>query len=264
MKLTGTTLFVLVGATTVVAAEFPENMPDCGKVCGTNMIAKALEFECNVSDIACLCQDLRFGWGIHDCSVQACPGVEQANIVINWGKDLCSSAGHPIDIPTATTVGFGEPEATPSTSEVVTTMTTDDITVTTTMVTTITDSDEEPSAITTSTWTTVVTSNGAEETITGETTISGVGGVPVTTSESEDSATTITSPIVSTDTSTFETTIGTSTIVSSPTDDALTSASSTLSSLTSQAPDVTDSGAQATAAPVFGFLAAAGFAAALL
>jgi hypothetical protein len=78
---------------------------------------------------------------------------------------------------------------------------------------------EEATAITTSAWTSVITGDGVTSTVTGESTIFGIGGVPIASTTL--SATT--SPIVSThtdETTTFETTVGTSTFVpNQPTDD---------------------------------------------
>ncbi len=68
------------------------------------MLAKAAEFGCGNNDIACLCKNKDFGYGIHDCSVQACADVDQANVAIAWGNSLCSSASAPANIATATAV----------------------------------------------------------------------------------------------------------------------------------------------------------------
>ncbi|AEO71097.1 uncharacterized protein THITE_2171499 [Thermothielavioides terrestris NRRL 8126] len=262
MKLSITAIFAFVGAITVAAEEFPANMPQCGRVCGKNMLEKASEFHCDSKDIGCMCKDKNFGYGIHDCSVQSCPTVEDANIVINWGNNLCSNAGSPANIPSATAVGFSGAAPSPvTTSEVVLTITSGSSTIVTTSVTTVlgpgggSNASITPTAVTTSTWTSVFTSGSVTTTLTGETTVSGVSGVAGATSVTQ---TTVTSPIVTTETSgssTFETTVGSTTIVASVTGDVLSSALSSTSS---------GQGAQMTAAPALGVLAAAGLAAALL
>ncbi len=68
------------------------------------MLAKAAELGCANNDIACLCKNKDFGYGIHDCSVQVCATVEQANVAIGWGNSLCASASAPANIASATAV----------------------------------------------------------------------------------------------------------------------------------------------------------------
>jgi hypothetical protein len=66
------------------------------------MLAKAAELGCNNDDIACLCNNKDFGYGIRDCSLQVCNDVNLANIAIGWGNNLCAGVGAPANIPTAT------------------------------------------------------------------------------------------------------------------------------------------------------------------
>jgi hypothetical protein len=66
------------------------------------MLGKGAEFGCEGQDIACLCKDVRFNNGVHDCAVEACGDINSANIVIAWGNTLCSGAGAGANIPTAT------------------------------------------------------------------------------------------------------------------------------------------------------------------
>jgi hypothetical protein len=69
------------------------------------MLAKAGEFNCTGTDVKpCICEKADFGYGIHDCNVQACPDVDQANIAIGWANNMCANAGKPINIPSATAV----------------------------------------------------------------------------------------------------------------------------------------------------------------
>ncbi|KAL2134062.1 hypothetical protein VTI74DRAFT_1118 [Chaetomium olivicolor] len=264
MKATVIAALALAGA--VTAQEFPSNMPQCGVICGHNVFNQHDQYGCGAGDVGCLCKNANFGYGIHDCSVQSCPSLEDANIVIGWGNNLCANANHPINIPSATALGSNIVPST-SVSEVITTI----VSGSSTFVTTSTVSGSESSKssesgaaspITTSTWTSVFTSGSVTTTLTGETTVSGISGVAGATSIPE---TTMTEPIVSTKTegsTTFETTIGTTTFVSSVTGDALSSALSSQASHASHTSSGND--AQMTAAPVFGVIAAAGIAAALL
>ncbi|KAJ4306681.1 hypothetical protein N0V88_000045 [Collariella sp. IMI 366227] len=260
MKAAILAIVALAGA--VVADEFPSNMPECGKNCGRGVLGQHDIYGCSQDDVVCMCKNQDFGYGIHDCSVQICGSLDDANAAIEWGNNLCANAQNPINLPSATALGSNiNPSA--SASEVVTTI----ISGSSTFVTTSTvesESDEETSTATpiTSTWTSVFTSGDVTTTMTGETTVSGISGIAGATSVPE---TTITSEIVSTkteDSTTFETTIGTTTFVSSYTGDALSSALSSQASEASSTSSGND--AQMTAAPVFGILAAAGIAAALL
>ncbi|KAK4042740.1 hypothetical protein C8A01DRAFT_33131 [Parachaetomium inaequale] len=261
MKATITAILTLAGAATVAATDFPANMPDCGRTCGTNMLAKAAELGCKQDDIACLCNNKDFGFGIRDCSLQVCGDVNQANIAIGWGNSLCSGVGAPANIPTATAVdGSAGASGSPVTGG--------DSTATASASTgsgSGNGSGEggDATAITTSTWTSTFTSGSETNTVTGETTISGIGGVAGATSVPE---TTITSAVVSTQTDGSETTLSTATITSSITGDALTSALESQASGASSASSSTSrgQGAQMTAAPALGVLAAAGIAVAFL
>ncbi|KAL2166698.1 hypothetical protein VTG60DRAFT_2287 [Thermothelomyces hinnuleus] len=265
MKTTITAIFAVAGAATVAAVDFPSNMPDCGRLCGTNMFGKAAELGCQENDIACLCRNKDFGFGIRDCSIQVCDSVDQANVAIDWGNSLCAGVNVPANIPSATSVagptgGSGSSAPVTSSGEgVVTTITSGDSTFVTTVSTGAGSGESSESggasAITTSTWTSTLSSDSGTTTVTGETTITGTGGAGGATSES-----TVTSPFVSTrtdGTSVSETTIASTTFV--------TSATGVAQSSNGQGPEPssTTSSAQAaqmTAAPALGALAAAGIA----
>jgi hypothetical protein len=279
MKTSITAILALAGAATVAAADFPSNMPACGRTCGTNMLGKAAEFKCKAEDIACLCKDKNFVWGIRDCSQQSCGSVDDANVAINWGNQVCADAGFPVGVPpadgVATSTGGSGGSPTKTGDDAATTTGSgsdngdnDDATKTGDAAATTTgsgsgDDDNEngdATAITTSTWTSTFTSGDATSTATGTTTISGVNGVPDDSSDAPES--TVTSPIVSTHTgesTTFETTIGSTTIAGG--DDAEGTQPSDNNGATSTS---TALGAHMTAAPAFGFIAAAGIAAAFL
>ncbi|KAK4130338.1 hypothetical protein BT67DRAFT_335823, partial [Trichocladium antarcticum] len=59
------------------------------KICAQNMLGQAGQLGCGASDIACLCKNTDFGYGIRDCSIQVCSNVDDANIAISWGNKLC-------------------------------------------------------------------------------------------------------------------------------------------------------------------------------
>ncbi|KXX82564.1 GPI-anchored CFEM domain protein A [Madurella mycetomatis] len=158
MKTIATAILALIGAALVVATDFPSNMPDCGRICGSNMLAQAAELGCQASDLACLCRNVNFGYGIHDCSVEACGDTSHANIAIGWGNAICDSAGVPANIPTATAVS---PVVT--VSEVISTVTDDSSTSVMTSMATVSDG----SMVTTSD---VFTSGSFTTTITREAT----------------------------------------------------------------------------------------------
>ncbi len=228
------------------------------------MLNKAGELGCNSGDVACLCRNVNFGNGIRDCSIQFCGNVGQANQVIAWGTTLCANANTPVTISSVSSVAvsvYSRPQswsswdavadalhqsptggaASPATSAAATSANggagTTTVTATTssseTVVTVTASSSTEPGSstpVSTSTFTSVFTSGTVTSTVTGESTIFGVGGVAGATSLP---VTTITSPIVSTETTgttTYETTVGTTTFESSITGSALTSALSSQAS----------------------------------
>lgn len=47
------------------------------------------EFGCASGDVACYCSHENFGYGIRDCSKEAC-GEEVANQAISYGLNYCS------------------------------------------------------------------------------------------------------------------------------------------------------------------------------
>ncbi|KAK4155061.1 CFEM domain-containing protein [Chaetomidium leptoderma] len=292
MKTTITAFLALAGAAVVAATDFPADFPECGKLCGSNMLGLAAELGCGANDIACLCGNKDFSNGIRDCSTQACGDAAVASVVIAWGNSLCSGAGSATSAAGSATAsagesasasggdsasGSGSATANPVVTEVVATITSDGKTFTTTYASTIAGSDggeggeggnASSTPITTSTWTSVITSGDATSTVTGETTIFGKGDGEGATSGS---GSTVTSPIVSTKTegsSTVETTVGTSTFVTSATGGAQNSDGehqpSESGSQEGASSTSTGLAAHMTAAPALGMLAAAGIAAAFL
>lgn len=68
------------------------------------MLGMAGALGCNGNDIACMCGNQNFGFGVHDCSVEVCSDAGQANQAISWANNLCSNAGVPANIATVTAV----------------------------------------------------------------------------------------------------------------------------------------------------------------
>ena len=49
------------------------------------------QFGCSVGNVTCYCTNKDFGFGIRDCSNEACPNASQAAQVISFGNQYCSS-----------------------------------------------------------------------------------------------------------------------------------------------------------------------------
>lgn len=61
-------------------------------MCLNNMLGLAGSLGCKENDMACLCDNKDFAYGIHDCTVEACPD-ENVAAVQSYAQSLCSSAG---------------------------------------------------------------------------------------------------------------------------------------------------------------------------
>lgn len=58
------------------------------------MLAKSdAEFGCSASDLACLCQNANFSYGVRDCADQACSNSTDADTVKAVGIQYCANAG---------------------------------------------------------------------------------------------------------------------------------------------------------------------------
>lgn len=57
------------------------------------MIGKAGEFKCDASDVACLCKNADFKYGVRDCANESCGNKDDAQKVITWGEGYCAKAG---------------------------------------------------------------------------------------------------------------------------------------------------------------------------
>lgn len=67
------------------------SLPECGQVCINNMIGKASDFNCQSTDVACLCRSQDFIDGIRDCSSESCG--DSAEQVIQYGVGFCRGQG---------------------------------------------------------------------------------------------------------------------------------------------------------------------------
>jgi len=120
-----TQLFTIGALVFTAAAQTIDSLPPCGKLCVNNMLLKASELGCASGDVACLCKNVNFAYGIRDCSTAAC-GAEAAAPVIAYGEKYCGSGGSSGNTPNssssaATTIG-GSPSG-PTASAIVATIT---------------------------------------------------------------------------------------------------------------------------------------------
>jgi hypothetical protein len=53
------------------------------------MLAAAGDFGCGSTNITCLCADPRFGYGLRDCTNEAC-GSDVYSAVSSYGVSVCS------------------------------------------------------------------------------------------------------------------------------------------------------------------------------
>lgn len=63
-------------------------------MCISNMNAKASALGCRANDMACLCNNMDYQYGIRDCTAEACPGDNPAEVVtmaLSKCPSMCSS-----------------------------------------------------------------------------------------------------------------------------------------------------------------------------
>ncbi|KAI0407010.1 hypothetical protein F4802DRAFT_63664 [Xylaria palmicola] len=162
-------VFAAISAGLVTAEMLPppDNFPACGTTCFGNMLGQASQLGCggggsteNAVDGACLCSNIDFSYGIIDCANAACPqGAAQS--VVQYGVNWCAEQGVVISglsatpdpsvasSPSATVsavggtgdAGSSSGTASPTTSEIISTLTNSDGSVVTTAVGTTTLSD---------------------------------------------------------------------------------------------------------------------------
>ncbi|KAK4680617.1 hypothetical protein QC764_100543 [Podospora pseudoanserina] len=90
---TASTLVVAALAGLASAQQLPKfSLPNCAS-CISNMLALHMHLGCQQpDDIYCLCSKPDFNYGIHDCAVESCENIEQAEWVISEGKNICGRA----------------------------------------------------------------------------------------------------------------------------------------------------------------------------
>lgn len=79
------------------------------------MLAKAGELGCSNADAACLCRNANFGYGVRDCSYQAC-GAEIGGQTVAFGAKYCKDAGVDVGGAGAGAGGSGSSDTTVVTS----------------------------------------------------------------------------------------------------------------------------------------------------
>lgn len=60
-------------------------------MCYNNVVGLASSLGCEANDMACLCKNQDFSYGIHDCTVQACPD-DNVQDVQSYASSVCASA----------------------------------------------------------------------------------------------------------------------------------------------------------------------------
>merc|ERR1712169_160669 len=85
------TLAAVAALVGIVAAQSLSDLPPCGQTCVNNMLGQAAALGCSATDVACLCKNDNFGFGIRDCSYQACPPDTNVAAIIAYGNSYCAS-----------------------------------------------------------------------------------------------------------------------------------------------------------------------------
>ncbi|KAL9581070.1 MAG: hypothetical protein Q9212_004122 [Teloschistes hypoglaucus] len=67
------------------------NLPKCGQQCISSMLGKAQSLGCTPGDVACLCTNVNFRYGVRDCTNEACGAETDKNAVIETGNMFCAS-----------------------------------------------------------------------------------------------------------------------------------------------------------------------------
>lgn len=61
------------------------------KTCISNMLGQAVSLGCSAGDVACLCSNQNFRFGVRDCTNEHCTGEVDKNAVIQTGNMFCAS-----------------------------------------------------------------------------------------------------------------------------------------------------------------------------
>jgi hypothetical protein len=138
------TSMLLVGAMAAAAIAQDldgfSDLPACGQTCVTNMINKSEELGCTGNDLACLCLNADYSYGIRDCTDQSCGNNGDAADTQNWAVGICANQGvavtsdsSDIGVSTASDATLSTPTTSGEisvTSSVTTTITSGDSTIT--------------------------------------------------------------------------------------------------------------------------------------
>ncbi|OXV08711.1 hypothetical protein Egran_03526 [Elaphomyces granulatus] len=63
---------------------------NCAQMCISNMLAKASELGCDPTNVSCLCKNREFGYGINDCTSEACGSADLPDVQ-SYGASMCAS-----------------------------------------------------------------------------------------------------------------------------------------------------------------------------
>jgi len=65
---------------------------NCAQMCIKNMLALASSLGCNPTDASCLCKNKDFGYGINDCTNEACGSADVPDVQ-SYGASMCANLG---------------------------------------------------------------------------------------------------------------------------------------------------------------------------
>ncbi|RDW56741.1 CFEM protein [Coleophoma cylindrospora] len=100
-----TTYPTTVTATTTATVSGISSLPSCGQTCFDNMLAEYATLGCAAADVVCLCSNVNFGYGVHDCATAACDTAD-ASTVIAFESAYCASVTATATSVVATATGI--------------------------------------------------------------------------------------------------------------------------------------------------------------
>ncbi|PGH23549.1 hypothetical protein AJ80_02329 [Polytolypa hystricis UAMH7299] len=103
-------------ASVSTAQSIPGDISECGQMCINNMLDLGPSLGCGATDIQCLCSSIDFGYGVRDCSQEACPG-DDLNAIQAAGAALCDSAQSTGTTGTATGTATGTDDDSATTTD---------------------------------------------------------------------------------------------------------------------------------------------------
>ncbi|PGH36376.1 hypothetical protein GX50_00711 [[Emmonsia] crescens] len=105
------------------AAQDLGSLSECTRGCLERMMSLAPQLGCRADDVACLCSNMDFAYGVRDCTIQACGGQDLA-AAMAIAQQVCPS-GSPSGSPSATgsptSEHTGSPTGSPSPTDSTTT-----------------------------------------------------------------------------------------------------------------------------------------------